>query len=90
MLDQSVLDRFVESCPAAVMIRATLENLLPAISRTYYLALERRKGEMGQFMNVFASLLQAVIARDQVLIRSLLGDYGKHNCRLVLATLAER
>ena len=28
MLDQSVLDRFVESCPAPVMIRATLENLL--------------------------------------------------------------
>ena len=28
MLPKSVLDRFVEKCPAAVMIRATLENLL--------------------------------------------------------------
>ena len=28
MLPKSVLDRFVQSCPAAVMVRATLENLL--------------------------------------------------------------
>ena len=28
MLSKSVLDRFVQSCPAAVMVRATLENLL--------------------------------------------------------------
>ncbi|HLD65317.1 MAG TPA: GntR family transcriptional regulator [Pseudomonas sp.] len=71
-------------------LQETLENLLPAISRTYYLALERRKGEMGQFLTVFACLLQAVIARDQACIRSLLGEYGKRNCQLVLAALAER
>src|SRR5215213_2899907 len=28
MLPESVLDRFVQRCPAAVMVRATLENLL--------------------------------------------------------------
>ena len=28
MLPKSVLDRFVERCPAVVMVRATLENLL--------------------------------------------------------------
>ena len=28
MLSKSVLDRFVQSCPAAVMVRATIENLL--------------------------------------------------------------
>jgi hypothetical protein len=33
-------------------------------SRTYHLALERRKGEMGQFLNTFAQLLQAIIDRD--------------------------
>jgi DNA-binding GntR family transcriptional regulator len=71
-------------------LQETLENLRPAISRTYHLALERRKGEMGRFLEVFASLLQAVIARDQQRIRELLSAYGKHNCQLVLATLAER
>jgi DNA-binding FadR family transcriptional regulator len=52
--------------------------------------LERRKGEMGQFMNTFASLLQAIIARDPVRAREVLQAYGEHNCQLVLATLAER
>lgn len=71
-------------------LQETLENLLPAISRTYHLALERRKGEMGQFMNTFASLLQAIIARDHARAREVLQAYGEHNCQLVLATLAER
>lgn len=71
-------------------LQETLENLRPAISRTYHLALERRKGEMGQFMNTFASLLQAIIARDHSRAREVLQAYGEHNCQLVLATLAER
>ena len=36
-------------------LQETVENLLPAISRTYHLALERRKGEMGQFLNLFGA-----------------------------------
>ncbi|SDH86539.1 DNA-binding transcriptional regulator, GntR family [Pseudomonas benzenivorans] len=71
-------------------LQETVENLLPAISRTYHLALERRKGEMGQFLNAFASLLQAIIARDHQQAREVLLAYGEHNCQLVLATLAER
>jgi DNA-binding GntR family transcriptional regulator len=70
-------------------LQETLENLLPAISRTYYLALERRKGEMGQFVNTFAGLWQAVVARDLPRIRQVLLGYGEHNCQLVLAALAE-
>lgn len=71
-------------------LQETMENLLPAISRTYHLALERRKGEMGQFLKAFADLLQAIIARDQQKAREVLLAYGEHNCQLVLATLAER
>lgn len=71
-------------------LQETLENLLPAISRTYHLALERRKSEMSQFLNTFAALLQAVLARDSEQIRAVLLAYGKHNCKLVLAALAER
>lgn len=71
-------------------LQETLENLLPAISRTYHLALERRKTEMSQFLNAFAALLQAVIARDPLEIREVLSAYGKHNCLMVLAALAER
>lgn len=71
-------------------LQETVENLLPAISRSYHLALERRKAEMGQFLNAFGDLLQAVIARDPARIREVLGAYGRHNCELVLAALAER
>lgn len=70
-------------------LQETLENLLPAISRTYHLALERRKGEMGQFINTFASLLQAIVSRDAEQARQVLLGYGEHNCQLVLAALAE-
>jgi DNA-binding GntR family transcriptional regulator len=71
-------------------LQETLENLLPAISRTYHLALARRKSEMSQFLNTFAALLQAVLARDVEQIRSVLLAYGQQNCALVLAAMAER
>ncbi|WP_339079093.1 GntR family transcriptional regulator [Pseudomonas sp. TMP9] len=70
-------------------LQETLENLLPAISRTYHLALERRRSEMGQFINTFAALLQAIISRDHQAIRQVLLGYGERNCQLVLAALAE-
>ncbi|MDP3844812.1 MAG: GntR family transcriptional regulator [Pseudomonas sp.] len=71
-------------------LQETLENLLPAISRTYHLALARRKSEMSQFLNTFASLLQAVLARNAEQVRSVLLAYGQRNCTLVLAAMAER
>lgn len=71
-------------------LQETVENLLPAISRTYHLALERRKSEMGQFLNAFGELLQAIIARDHPRAREVLLAYGAHNCQLVLASLDER
>jgi DNA-binding GntR family transcriptional regulator len=70
-------------------LQETVENLLPAISRTYHLALERRKSEMAQFLNTFAALLQAIISRDHQAIRHVLLGYGEHNCQLVLAALAD-
>lgn len=71
-------------------LQETVENLLPAISRTYHLALEQRRGEMGQFLDTFGQLLQAIIDRDQVRAREALLGYGERNCQLVLAALAER
>ncbi|GLZ89061.1 transcriptional regulator [Metapseudomonas resinovorans] len=71
-------------------LQQTLDNLQPAIARTYYMALERRRGQMENLGAVFDDLLLAVIARDQARIREVLLDYGKQNCELVLAALAER
>lgn len=71
-------------------LQQTLENLRPAIARTYYIALERRRGQMGQFGAVFDELLGAVVARDQASVRDVLTGYCQQNCELVLAALAER
>ncbi|MCY1287367.1 phosphonate utilization associated transcriptional regulator [compost metagenome] len=71
-------------------LQQTLENLRPAIARTYYIALERRRGQMGQFGAVFDELLGAVVARDQANVRDVLTGYCQQNCELVLAALAER
>jgi DNA-binding GntR family transcriptional regulator len=70
-------------------LQETLENLLPAISRTYHLALAKRQSAMSQFMTRFADLLQAVLARDAEQVGAVLLAYGQHNCALVLAALAE-
>ncbi len=70
-------------------LQDTVENLLPAISRTYHLALEQRRGEMKQFLDTFAELLQAIEVRDPERARQILLGYGERNCQLVLAALAE-
>lgn len=69
-------------------LQETIENLQPSMSRNYYLALEQRKAEMGDFLELFAQLLHAVIDRDQSRIRTVLTTYGQRNCQLVLAALA--
>lgn len=70
-------------------LQETTENLLPAMSRIYYLALDQRKEEMSAFLSSFAALLQAVIKRNAAQIRSVLHGYSQHNLRLVLIALAK-
>ena len=69
-------------------LQETVENLQPAMSRTYYLALDQRKANMNDFLVLFANLLEAVVARDQVRIRTVLAEYCQRSCELVLAALA--
>ncbi|MCY1448810.1 hypothetical protein D9M71_655130 [compost metagenome] len=69
-------------------LQETVENLQPAMSRAYYLALDQRKAEMSDFLALFANLLEAVVARDQARIRKVLVEYCQRSCELVLAALA--
>ena len=71
-------------------LQETVENLQPAMNRTYYLALEQRKAAMGEYLALFNRLLDAVKARDQGRIRQVLSEYGQRSCQLVLAALAGR
>ena len=69
-------------------LQETVENLQPAMSRAYYLALDQRKANMNDFLVLFANLLEAVVARDQLRIRTVLAEYCQRSCELVLAALA--
>lgn len=69
-------------------LQESVENLQPAISRSHFLALEQRRGQMGHFLEVLVALLDAVVARDKPRIRAVLDDYCRQNCQLVLAALA--
>ncbi len=68
-------------------LQETVENLHPAMSRAYYLALEQRKAEMSEFLGLFAQLLEAVMARDLPLVRVVLSRYAQRSCDLVLSAL---
>ncbi len=68
-------------------LQETVENLHPAMSRAYYLALDQRKAEMSEFLALFAQLLEAVLARDLAQIRVVLSSYAQRSCALVLSAL---
>lgn len=69
-------------------LQETVENLQPAMSRAYYLALDQRQANMDDYLDLFARLLEAVVARDLPRIREVLTAYGQRSCELVLAALA--
>ena len=70
-------------------LQETVENLHPAMSRAYYLALDQRKAEMSEFLALFAQLLEAVLARDLAQIRVVLSSYAQRSCALVLSALTD-
>lgn len=69
-------------------LQETVENLQPAMSRAYYLALDQRQANMIDYLDLFARLLEAVVARDLPHIREVLTAYCQRSCELVLAALA--
>ena len=69
-------------------LQETVENLQPAMSRAYYLALDQRRSSMQDSLALFAQLLEAVVQRDLPRIREVLRTYCQRSCELVLAALA--
>jgi DNA-binding GntR family transcriptional regulator len=70
-------------------LQETVENLQPAMSRAYFLALEQRKASMSEYLELFERLLAAVIARDYALIRTVLNAYCQRSCDLVISALTD-
>lgn len=68
-------------------LQASLENLQPVVSRTYHLALEQRRGHMGDLLQMLEQLLASVRRRDKTTIRHIIVEYCQQNCSLVLSAL---
>ncbi|SHM90125.1 DNA-binding transcriptional regulator, GntR family [Pseudomonas asturiensis] len=69
-------------------LEETIENLQPSMSRSYFLALEQRKAEMSDYVELFGQLLEAVVARDLAQVRVVLVSYCQRSCQSVLSALA--
>lgn len=71
-------------------LEETLENFRPAIGRTYYLALERSRGEADETRHFFQRLLEAVQARDTQAVSQAIRDFGEHQRQRVLEALSDQ
>ncbi len=66
-----------------------LNNLQPAIHRTYHLALSRREEELEQSLNFFNQILIAIMQRDLTRIEQLVREYAHSNRDLILAIMSD-
>ena len=68
-------------------LEETLENFKPAISRTYYLAMDNFRGELAETRRFFAKLAEAATDRDSDGLTRAIREFGEHQRALVLRTL---
>ncbi|WP_372963916.1 GntR family transcriptional regulator [Marinobacter sp.] len=70
-------------------LQETLENFRPAISRTYYAALENFRGEVAETAVFFRQLADAALNNDAAQLQQAIWDFGEHQRKQVLSILKE-
>ena len=68
-------------------LEETLENFKPAISRTYFVALENFRDELDATARFFRQLAEAATTDDPVRLEQVIRDFGEHQRRQVLSIL---
>lgn len=66
-----------------------MEDLLPAIKRAYYLALNIEPDELKEALHFFNGVLTTVLNHDSAGVQSVIDEYCEHQCKLVLAAIAK-
>jgi DNA-binding GntR family transcriptional regulator len=69
-------------------IEETLEDLQPALQRSYYLALHTNKRELQEAHNFFKGIVEAILMRKGDQAALLVDDFACHLRNLVLDSLA--
>ncbi|MCG8612484.1 MAG: GntR family transcriptional regulator [Pseudomonadales bacterium] len=70
-------------------LQETLENLKPALSRTYFIVLSLRRHELKQTLTFYSDVVAAVRERNQAKVSHIIKAYGEHQRSLVLSVLGE-
>ena len=70
-------------------LEETLENFKPAVSRTYYVALENFRGEIAQTRRFFRLLADAANKGDTVALEAAIREFGEHQRSQVLSILED-
>ena len=68
-------------------LEETLENFRPAISRTYFVALEHFREEIDETARFFRQLAEAAVDGDAGRLQAVIQAFGEHQRRLVLSIL---
>jgi DNA-binding GntR family transcriptional regulator len=66
-----------------------LEDLQPAIHRTYAMSIRHSPDETELSRQFFSGLVTAVLSRDTDTLPKIFHSYGRHQCSLVLAAMQE-
>lgn len=66
-----------------------MEDLLPAIKRAYYLALNIEPAELQEALQFFNGVLTTVLNHDSSGVQAVIDDYCEHQCKLVLAAIGK-
>jgi len=70
-------------------LEETLENFRPAISRTYFVALENFREEIVETATFFRQLAEAATAGDADLLQTVIQAFGEHQRQQVLSILKD-
>lgn len=68
-------------------LEETLENFKPAISRTYFVALENFRDELDATDRFFRQLGEAALTDDPARLEQVIRSFGEHQRHQVLSTL---
>ena len=81
--------RYAYSLVENPFLEETLENFRPAISRTYYVALDHFRSEIAETGTFFRNLADAAVAGDAERLHKVIQDFGEHQRQQVLSILTE-
>ena len=70
-------------------LEETLENFRPAISRTYFVALENFRDELAETGRFFRQLADAAVRDDAAGLETAICEFGEHQREQVLSILRE-